>query len=250
MEGGLTAGIKRTVEAGCVALVSAAAAIVVYERVLTRPTPAEIVDAFHMLSYNKAETWQTNRWLGVMTQQNPNDVWITQEIISEQRPDYVVETGTYHGGSAVIWAMILDQIHQEGRVITIDVKDMVGASTRPPIARSKIDYLIGSSTAPEIVSEVARRTKGKRVLVILDSDHSREHVLAELAAYAPMVNVGSYLIVQDTNVNGHPVLPSLGPGPMEAVQEFLATHDEFVSDRRRERLLFTYHPRGYLKRVR
>ena len=87
-------------------------------------------------------------------------------------------------------------------------------------------------------------------MVLLDSDHHKTHVLAEMRAYAPLVTVGSYLIVQDTNVNGHPVAPDFGPGPMEAVLEFLASDDRFESDRTQERLFFTMHPRGYLRRVR
>jgi cephalosporin hydroxylase len=87
------------------------------------------------------------------------------------------------------------------------------------------------------------------VLVILDSLHTREHVLSEIKAYAPLVPVGGYLIVQDSNVNGHPVYPAHGPGPMEALEEFLASTDEFVADRSRERMLLSMHPKGYLKRV-
>jgi cephalosporin hydroxylase len=86
-------------------------------------------------------------------------------------------------------------------------------------------------------------------MVILDSDHSKDHVLAEMKAYAPMVSKDSYLIVQDSNVNGHPVLANFGPGPMEAITEFLATNDQFRPDTDAERLLFTMHPKGYLKRV-
>ena len=86
-------------------------------------------------------------------------------------------------------------------------------------------------------------------MVILDSDHRKPHVLAELRAYAPLVTVGSYLIVQDTDVNGHPVLAGFGPGPMEALVEFLQTDDRFRSDPAQERLLFTMHPKGYLERV-
>ena len=85
--------------------------------------------------------------------------------------------------------------------------------------------------------------------MILDSDHSRDHVLAEMRLYADLVPVGGYLLVQDTNINGHPVHPDFGPGPMEAVEEFLATNDEFEVDRARERMMFTFHPRGYLRRV-
>jgi cephalosporin hydroxylase len=209
----------------------------------------EIVDAYHQLWYESPDTWRANRWLGIATLQNPNDVWVIQEIITEVRPDFVVETGTAFGGSAALWAMILDQVNPEGRVITIDIARLVSTRTLPEVARRKVDFLVGSSTAPEIVAEVTRRVKGRRTIVILDSDHSRDHVLAELKAYSPLVGVGSYLIVQDTDINGHPVLKDAGPGPMEAVEEFLRGNAAFRSDRSRERLLFTVLPKGYLKRV-
>ena len=103
----------------------------------------------------------------------------------------------------------------------------------------RIDFLLGSSTDPEIVAEVHRRAKGKRVLVLLDSLHAKEHVAAELKAYASLVPIGSYVIVQDTLV-----------GPIRAIDEFLATHDTFSADRSRERYSDTNSVRGYLKRVR
>jgi cephalosporin hydroxylase len=87
-------------------------------------------------------------------------------------------------------------------------------------------------------------------MLILDSDHSRDHVLAELKAYSPLVSVDSYVLVQDTNVNGHPVYVSHGPGPMEAVLEFTGGDDRFAIDRQQERFLFTLHPKGCLRRVR
>ena len=93
------------------------------------------------------------------------------------------------------------------------------------------------------------RAAGKNVLVILDSDHSRDHVLAEMRAYAPLVPLGGYLIVEDTNVNGHPVARKHGPGPKEAVDAFLATNDEFVVDHDREKFRVTFNPGGYLRRV-
>ena len=113
-----------------------------------------------------------------------------------------------------------------------------------------MSFLNGSSTAPEIVAEVAKRAKGRRPLVILDSLHTAPHVLKELRLYSPLVPVGGYLIVQDTSINGHPVREGFGPGPMEAVEEFLRGNDQFVSDRSRERFLLTMQPRGFLKRVR
>jgi cephalosporin hydroxylase len=86
------------------------------------------------------------------------------------------------------------------------------------------------------------------VFVVLDSDHRREHVLAELQAYADVVTPGSYLVVEDTSVNGHPVAPEFGPGPMEAVERFLETDERFVVDRSREKFLLTFNPGGFLRR--
>jgi cephalosporin hydroxylase len=215
---------------------------------LYRPSEREIVDRFHRHFY-ASEVWKTTRWLGVPTAQNPNDAWIHQEIIARVKPDFIIEAGTWNGGSAGLWATILQQVNPAGRVITIDIKDYVTAAKELPIIKEKVDFLIGSSVDPAIVAEITKRVDGKKVLVILDSNHSKGHVLAELKAYAPLVPKDSYMIVQDTNVNGHPVLPNFGPGPMEAVDEFLATNDQFRPDADAERLMFTMHPKGYLRRV-
>ena len=133
----------------------------------------------------------------------------------------------------------LEQINPDARVISIDVKDQREPAARThPIARRKVDFLLGSSTDPEIVADVTRRVQGRKVVVILDSLHTTEHVLAELKAYAPLVGVGSYIIVQDTPV-----------GPGEAIRRFLAERDDFEVDRTRERLLISNNLGGFLKRV-
>ena len=119
----------------------------------------------------------------------------------------------------------------------------------PLICGTFMILVAGVSHDPTIVREVTERVSGRGALVILDSDHSKPHVLDELKAYAPLVHVGSYLIVQDTNIGGHPVLEEFSPGPMEAVEEFLQSDDRFEADRSRERLLFSMHPKGYLKRI-
>ena len=214
------------------------------------PNRRQLIDRFLELWTSPLEkTVFENRWLGVKTLQNPNDMWITQEILFEVKPDFLVEAGTYHGGSAALWAMILEQIKPDARVITIDIEDQVAEARKLDIFRRKVDFLIGSSTDPAIVAEVKRRTQGKKVVVLLDSAHDKEHVLNELKAYSPLVGVGSYVIVQDTIVNGHPIWPEYGPGPYEAVEEFLATNDRFRPDRARERMLVTFCRKGYLKRV-
>lgn len=210
---------------------------------------AAVVERFHRVWYDAA-TWGSSRWAGIPTQQNPMDVWIIQELLVEQKPDLVIECGSSYGGSAAIWAMVLGEVHPSGRVVSIDIVDRMAEARKLPSVRARVDFLVGSSTAPEIVAEVTRRSAGKKVLVFLDSDHTKAHVLAELRAYAPLVPVGGYVVVQDTNVNGHPVLPRHGPGPMEAVREFLSENGDFVVDESRERFLLTVSPGGYLKRVR
>jgi cephalosporin hydroxylase len=180
-----------------------------------------------------------NKFLGVPTIQNPTDAWIVMEIMYEMKPDLIVETGTFKGGSAAFWAIILEHINPDGRVITIDIEDQRGRrATGLPISKQKVDFLLGSSTDPAVVAEVYRRAKGKQVLVILDSLHSTQHVAAELKAYAPIVSLGGYMIVQDT-----------GLGPLPAIDAFLAQTDTFVADRSRERYPDTNTVRGYLKRV-
>jgi cephalosporin hydroxylase len=210
---------------------------------------AGLVTDFHKLWYRSQDTWGENKLLGISTLQNPMDVWMLQELIVEQKPDFFIECGSFKGGSALMWAMVLDQVHPAGRVISIDIEDKMAEARKLPIAKAKIEFIVGSTTDPELVARLSERVRGKKVLVLLDSDHRKHHVLAELKAYSPMVQVGGYIVVQDTNVNGHPVAWTQGPGPFEAVQEFLARTDAFVVDAGRERLLLTFSPGGYLKRV-
>jgi len=112
-----------------------------------------------------------------------------------------------------------------------------------------VEMIVGSSVDPKVTDQVAQEVLGKKVLVTLDSLHTRDHVLKELEIYSKLVSPGSYLVAQDTNINGNPVLPAFGPGPHEAVQEFLRTHDNFVVDHSREKFLLTFYPGGWLKRV-
>jgi cephalosporin hydroxylase len=203
-----------------------------------------IVDQFHALYYDNGEqTWGTTYWLGHQVLKCPLDLWSYQEIVSELRPALIVETGTYLGGSALFLASICDLLGQ-GEVVTIDSLPQDGRPRHP-----RITYPHGSSTSGTILRQVRRQAAGKSpVLVILDSGHGRKHVLAELEAYAPLVTPGSYLIVEDTNLNGHPVEPWHGPRPAEAVAEFLADHTEFTRDTSREKLLLTFNPGGYLRK--
>jgi cephalosporin hydroxylase len=113
----------------------------------------------------------------------------------------------------------------------------------------RITYLGGrSSTDSEVLAEARSRAEGKRTLVILDSDHSQAHVEAELAEYAGLVPVGGYVIVEDSNIGQ--IRKDLLPGPLEAIETFLATTDKFEIDRSREKFLITFNPSGYLRRMR
>lgn len=197
---------------------------------------------FHMLSYYSGALQQTY-WLGVPLQKSPLDCWIYQEIIDELRPDLIIETGTDLGGSALFLASMCDLVGH-GRVVSIDIRES------SQVQHPRITYLVGDSTSKGILDRVREATHGtKNRLVILDSDHSAYHVARELRVYREFVSLGNYLVVEDTNVNGHPVMPEHGPGPFEAVHTFLDEDTDFRIDRSREKFLLTYFPDGFLKRV-
>ena len=212
---------------------------------------------FHCTYYGQ-EIWKATHWQGVGVLQNPMDMWMKQEILYETRPDYIIETGTALGGSAKFYTTVWP-----GKVITIDTRheltpigkqpkttsapfDAVGAGVLP-----RVEYVVGKSTEKKIVESVRKKVKGKRVMVILDSDHSKENVLAEMNAYGPMVTRGCYMIVEDTNIGGNPIQVSEypGPGPMAAVMEYMAKHKDFAIDKSREKFLLTFYPNGWLKKL-
>jgi cephalosporin hydroxylase len=203
------------------------------------------VERFHRLYYgHSGRTWRHTYWLGVPLQKCPLDLWVYQELLTELQPQLVVETGTFAGGSALYLASCLDMIGK-GRVITIDILEREGRPTH-----DRIEYLTGSSTDAAIVERVRREVRGASpVMVILDSDHSRDHVLDELRAYAPVVTPSSYLVVEDTNINGRPVERAWGPGPHEAVEAFLREDSSFTRDATREKFFLTFNPGGFLRRL-
>lgn len=205
------------------------------------------VDRFHRLYY-EAEifhgTWKDTRWMGVPVWKCPFDLWVFQEVVGELRPELIIETGTAWGGSALFYASLCD-LMDRGSVLSIDLHPRDPRPSHP-----RVRYLEGSSTDPMIVEEVHKAAAGANgVLVTLDSDHRCAHVLDELRVYSSLVPLGGYVIVEDTNINGHPAMPEWGPGPMEAVDLFLAEQDGFVVDDGREKFQLTQNPRGFLRRV-
>jgi cephalosporin hydroxylase len=209
----------------------------------------ETIDSFHELYYGSAErTWKDTYWMGVRAAKCPMDMWVYQEILWQTRPDLIIECGTAWGGSALFYASIFDLLGTGGEIITIDIAGDDQIPDRP--THPRIAYLTGSSTDADIVGRLRERAASvDRVMVVLDSDHSYAHVAAEIAAYSSLVTPGCYLVVEDTNVNGNPILPNWGPGPMEAVDEFLGDTQLFVRDPAREKFMMTFSPGGYLRRV-
>ena len=204
-------------------------------------------------------------WLGRPIIQNPIDIMAMQEIIWEVKPDLIIETGIAHGGSLIFSASMLElnaacggSIDAEVLGIDIDIRaHNRKAIEEHPMSR-RISMIQGSSIAPEIIAQAVEKAKDKkRVLVCLDSNHTHEHVLAELQAYAPLISGGSYCIVFDTFVEDVPadVFENRpwhpGNSPKTAVWEYLKTHPEFEIDKSiHQKLLITVAPDGYLKRVR
>lgn len=205
-----------------------------------------LVRRFHDLYYRRwlqsgADTINLS-WFGHQVLKCPLDLWEYQELLVRTRPDVVIETGTFAGGSALYLAMVLDGIGR-GCVITVDVEPKPDRPEHP-----RIVYVTGSSIDRPVLTQVREMVGAERAMVILDSDHRAEHVYQEILAYSPLVQAGDYLVVEDTNVNGHPTWAEFGPGPMEAVNKFLLENDDFVIDERCERFLLTLSPRGYLRR--
>jgi cephalosporin hydroxylase len=215
----------------------------------------ELIDSFHRLWYSKGQLQMrigegddqvvvqldANYCGKYLIQKNPLDLWIYQEILWECKPDLIVEMGTASGASALFMAHVLDLIGN-GQIITVDIDNRLGIV--PP--HDRITYVVGDSVNPLIRDEIQNRTDGKKVMVILDDDHSTPHVIQELMMYWRLVTSGQYLIVEDTNVDA-PL--NFGYGPGWAVKEFLSLYNEqFEVDRRREKFLMTWNPGGYLRR--
>jgi cephalosporin hydroxylase len=204
-------------------------------------------------------------WLGRPIIQYPQDLVAMQEIIWSVKPDLIIETGIAHGGSLIFSASMLELNAacggpQNAEVLGIDID--IRAHNREAIEAhpmfKRISMIQGSSIAPDIIEQVKAKAAGKqRILVCLDSNHTHDHVLAELEAYAQLTSVGSYCVVFDTVVEDTAdCCPSdrpwgKGNNPKTAVWEYLKTHPEFEIDKHIDyKLLISVAPDGYLKRVR
>lgn len=215
------------------------------------PQEQNVINDFHALYYLSksygVESWGNTYWAGIPVLKCPLDLWLYQEIIYKVRPHLIIETGTAHGGSALYLANLLD-LSGRGTVLTIDLNDKKEGQWKLP-DHPRIKYLVGDSVSPEIVGEVKKWADIGNVMLILDSDHHKDHVLKELKLYGPLVSKDSYIIVEDTNINGHPVGLNFGPGPLEAVTEFLNNNKEFAVDLSMGKFFMSFNSNGFLRRV-
>uniref|UniRef100_A0A6M3IW21 Putative cephalosporin hydroxylase n=1 Tax=viral metagenome TaxID=1070528 RepID=A0A6M3IW21_9ZZZZ len=218
-------------------------------RVLTERFFAEMVRS----NYGKNFTFT-----GVPILQLPTDLMVIQELIWNIQPDVVIESGIAFGGGLLFYASVLEVIGK-GKVLGIDIDPRdhnMKVLEKHPL-RHRISVVKGSSIDKKIIEATRDYCRDGKVMVILDSCHSADHVLQELRLYAPLVSVGSYVIVMDTAIEfffhfdrnqDRPWKP--GNSPYSAVQEFMKGNDEFVVDKEVEqRTLLTAAPGGWLRRV-
>ena len=218
----------------------------------------DIIDTFHCLFWWSEihHSGPQKEYNGVAIHKCPFDMFNYQHIMFTQQPDYVIECGAYQGGSTLFFADTLDLIGK-GKVISVDICER-DETWYPKVREHKRTILIqGSSTDPAVVNRVKDIMKdSKSTFVILDSLHTKEHVLSEMKIYSDLLFSGNYMIVEDGNLNGHPLPPQWHTqtanegGPFEAIEEFMKVNTGFHIDKEYEnRSLFSYAPSGYIKKL-
>lgn len=205
-----------------------------------------LIDAFHQLYYHHLG-WDNNHWQGFQIKQCPFDLMSYQSLIYQIQPRTIVQTGIAGGGSLLFFAHMLDMQNApvEAKVIGID---QILRSEALKLKHPRIEMIQGNSTDPQVLAEIQQRLIPGRRLISLDSDHHASHVRAELEAFTPLLHKGDFLVVEDTNLNGHPVFRNFGPGPKEALIDFLKLTDAFqVCTTLWQNHLFSFHT--WLERI-
>jgi cephalosporin hydroxylase len=224
------------------------AGVPILARYFYQPTGSEC-EEYHKWFYNTGVFNQTT-WMGTLCQKSANDMWNYQEILFDLKPSLVIEFGTNRGGSALYFASVMRQIGEPFKLLSVDVSH---GHLEPRARRdSDILFLESRSTVPAVAEEI-RRLRSEfpgKVFAILDSDHSMGHVLAEMKLMRPLLSAGDYLVVEDSNMNGHPVLPGWGPGPYEAIEAYEREFpNDYTHDVNREKKFgWTQAPNGFLIR--
>jgi cephalosporin hydroxylase len=195
-------------------------------------------------------------WLGVPIIQTPEDLILMQELIFSVRPDFIVELGIAHGGSLIYYASLLELL-DKGKVIGVDIE--IREHNRKVIEAhslfKRIELIEGDSVSTKTVEEVKKRIPvNSRVIVCLDSDHTKPHVLKELVLYEILVPQDCYIVVFDTNTSdlakdGICDSKYIDNGPEEAIREFLEKNNDFRIDEEYNKLYISYSPNGYLRRI-
>lgn len=213
---------------------------------LFRSKKPDTATQFHTDLIEATQNFRNVTWLGNPIWQNILDLWTIQEVISSIKPSLLIECGTNQGGSSLFFAHLMDLLGH-GEIITVDVEKL------HELSHPRITYLLGSSTAPGIAETIYSRAAAASgpVMVILDSDHSAKHVLAELELYARLVTPGSYCLVQDGCIDTLPMYASARPGPLVAIKNFLETesHGFSIDHDLCNKFLITHSPNGWLKRL-
>ncbi|MCK0173990.1 rhamnosyl O-methyltransferase [Mycolicibacterium sp. F2034L] len=219
-----------------------------YPNTFYQPTGSES-EEYHKWYFNTL-VWRTTTWMGIETYKSVSDMWNYQEILHELKPSLVIEFGTFCGGSALFFANAMRQIGRPFKLVSVDIDHGRLAAA----ARQDPDVLfVKSSSADasvaELITSLKREYPGK-VFAILDSDHSMNHVLAEMKLLRPLLSSGDYLVVEDSLLNGHPVLPDWGPGPYEAIEAYEREFpSDYSHDRAREtKFGWSFAPNGFLIR--
>ncbi|HEV2642185.1 MAG TPA: CmcI family methyltransferase, partial [Candidatus Elarobacter sp.] len=187
--------------------------------------------------------WTSTTWQGRPLSSAPTDLVAYQELVTTIAPDWVVEVGTGDGVRALFLAAMCE-LAGHGEVISVGAEDTSSLPRHP-----RLRYVAGDAAAEETVAEVRGLVGAGTCLVVLGERADRTKTVREFNAYCPLVPVGSYVVVTDTIVNGHPVWPGFGPGPAEAVKQILNGDGRFVADPTLEKYSLTFNPNGFLKRV-
>jgi cephalosporin hydroxylase len=212
----------------------------------THDEHGDVLQRFHEVWYNCGHTWQLQTFLGVGMMKGPNDLWIYHDIICQHRPQTIIETGTYRGGSALWFAFLMDVLNiKDGHVYTIDIEDY--RDHEHGIDHPRISYLRGDSTDVAMRDAVRDELPANdRRLIVLDADHSAEHVYQELCLWAPLVRVGDWLVVEDTNIAWEPY----DRGARGGLTDYWNEHPgEFLQDLMCEKHMTTMCPGGWLRRI-
>lgn len=213
-----------------------------------------ISDEYHSY-YESMRIWEKNTWLGVPCWKLPMDMMVIQELIVKTRPEYIIETGTGYGGSALFYASICELIGK-GRVISVDIEDKRSETWNNinfyPLIEDRLKFIIGDSLDHKTIHEV-KETVGheSECMVILDSWHTKEHVYREMLMYNCLVKKDGYMIVEDSHAAGNPVPWEYDDeGPMGAIMQWIHSYDDkWEIDKECEKHLLTFNPSGFLKKI-